>query len=374
MRIHRSNTARTAFGRIIALSTLLTVSLIGCANNAQAQGAVFTSTNSAFFNSVLMFHRAANGALTPVSEFFTGGVGTGAGLGNAGAVILSPNNRWLFTVNAASNTISVFAVQNNELVLVDCVPSGGTLPVSLTVFGNWLYVVNSGSAASSSNSNITGFTIASSGHLTPIPNSTQTLSVPVVKPGQIKFSPFGDLLVVTEQTTNTIDVFPIASNGAAEPAIVTPSEGPTPFGFDFDVAGHLLVSEAGTNSASSYYASTFGILPISAAVANAQNATCWLVTNSTFAWTANASSDDISGYKIAPSGQLSLIQPNSGVAVHLATGFHTTDEAVDGHGHLYALSGNTGSVAALGINANGTLTILNITFPFSAGMSGIAAE
>lgn len=370
MKAHRSITGSVVRVGIRALSMLLlSAALLGLVRSAQAQGAVFTSTNSAFANSVIMFHRADNGAVTPISEFFTGGSGTGSSLGSAGAVILSPNGKWLFTVNAGSNEISVFAVKNEELVLVNRVPSGGSLPVSLTIFGNWLYVVNAGNPSS-----ITGFTIGSNGYLTRIPGSTQNLSLPLVTPGQIKFSPFGDLLVVTEQTTDNIDVFPVESNGVADPAVITPSAGTQPFGFDFDLAGHLLISEAATSSASSYFVSTFGALPISKAVANGQQAACWLVTNSLFAWTANAASDNISAYKIAPSGRLNLIQPHSGIAVQLPPGSHPTDEAIDGHGHLYVLDADPGALTALHINVDGTLAIINTTIDFGAGMSGIAAK
>ena len=309
---HRIN-GPTASGRLFFLiMLLLSGALLAPVQQARAEeGAVFTSTNSALANSVVMFHRADNGALTPISEFFTGGTGTGAAIGNAGAVALSPNHHWLFTINAGSNDISVFAVRRRDLVLVNRVPSGGTTPFSLTVFGKWLYVVNGGTPA-----NITGFTIGDNGHLTPLPGSTQPLSVRTVKPGQIKFSPYGDLLVVTEQTTNSIDVFPVNAYGQAGAAITEASLGMQPFGFDFDPIGHLLTSEATTSSASSYFVSTYGILPISGPVLNNQKAACWLISSQGghFAWTANAASDNISAYDIAPNGLLSLIRPNSGIA------------------------------------------------------------
>ncbi|HLK56313.1 MAG TPA: beta-propeller fold lactonase family protein [Chthonomonadaceae bacterium] len=373
MRIHCGMTGRAAAGRNRTLALLLLAGvLLGGAGSAHAEtGAVFTTTNSATDNNVVMFQSADDGSLTQLGQFSTGGLGTGASLGNAGAVVLSPNKKLLFTINAGSNDISEFAVNANGLTLLQRISSGGTTPVSLTVFGKWLYVVNAGQP-----SNITGFKIGEKGHLTPIPNSTQGLSQALVKPGQIKFSPYGNLLVVTEQTTNTIDVFPVDTEGVADAAIFSASEGITPFGFDFDPAGHLLISEAATSSASSYFVSTFGILPISKAVENGQLAACWLVssTDGRFAWTANAASDNISAYSIAASGQINLIASNAGVAVRLTAGSHPTDEAVDGHGHLYVLDGNPGSVTALGINHDGTLTLINTVGSFGGGMTGIAAK
>lgn len=370
--MHSRTTRRMPLVRIASLATLLlTGTLLGGARSAKAQsGAVFSSTNSAVANSVVMFKRGGNGSLTPYAQFLTGGVGTGSGLGSAGAVILSPNNQWLFTVNAGSNDISVFAVRPNQLTLVDRVPSGGTNPVSLTLFGNWLYVVNGGTPA-----NITGFTVSRKGHLTPISGATQSLSTSTVKPGQIKFSPYGDLLVVTEQTTNLIDVFPVAANGVAAAAITAPSLGTQPFGFDFDPAGHLLISEAATSSASSYFVSTYGVLPISGAIANGQKAACWLISGAggRFAWTTNAASDNLSGYIVKPNGTLSLIPQQSGIAVSLPAGSHPTDETVDGSGHLYVLDAFLGAVTGLRIRHDGTLTPINTSGAFGTSMAGIAA-
>ena len=363
---------RAASGRILFLvMLLLSGALLTPGRKARAdEGAVFTSTNSALANSVVMFHRADNGSLTPISEFFTGGVGTGAAIGNAGAVTLSPNHKWLFVINAGSSEISTFAVRRRDLVLVNRVPSGGKTPFSLTVSGNLLYVVNGGTPA-----NITGFTVDGNGHLTPIPNSTQPLSARTVKPGQIKFSPYGDLLVVTEQTTNSIDVFPVNASGRAGAAITETSLGIQPFGFDFDPIGHLLISEATNSSASSYFVSTYGTLPISGPVVNNQKAACWLISSQGghYAWTANAAADNLSAYNIAPNGVLSLISPNSGIAVSLPAGSHPTDLARDDEGHVYVVDAFLGAVTALRVESNGTLTLLNTAGSVGTALSGLAA-
>ena len=56
-------------------------------------GAVYTMSNAAEGNSILVFDRNQVGKLTPAGEFDTGGLGTGAGLGNQGGVIIDPANR-----------------------------------------------------------------------------------------------------------------------------------------------------------------------------------------------------------------------------------------------------------------------------------------
>ena len=160
-------------------------------------------------NSVLAYTRAADGTLTPLagSPFLTGG----KGLNNPTAAKLGPNDRdypllasrdkkRLYAANSGSNTIAVFDIADDgRLRQVPGSPfaSGGRSPVSLTIAGDRLYVLNSNGDAdqlpNSDTPNYTGFTIEASGKLTPIPNST----VPVVKggfPSQVLASNDGALL------------------------------------------------------------------------------------------------------------------------------------------------------------------------------------
>src|SRR4051812_32912500 len=73
-------------------------------------GVIYTLTNVNGANRVAVWNRAADGTLTPAGSFGTGGRGTGSGLGSQGSLALSKNNRWLFAVNAASDSITTFAV------------------------------------------------------------------------------------------------------------------------------------------------------------------------------------------------------------------------------------------------------------------------
>ena len=83
------------------------------------QGAVYTLTNSAAGNAVAVYDRDNGGHLTPAGSYSTHGLGTGAGLGSQGAVILSKGNKWLLAVNAGSNEISTFSVDPVGLTFVD---------------------------------------------------------------------------------------------------------------------------------------------------------------------------------------------------------------------------------------------------------------
>src|SRR5215216_792015 len=191
--------------------------------------AVFTITNATDGNEVLVYQRSADGSLTFMASYPTGGMGTGAGLGSQGAVILRENGGRLFVVNAGSNDISVFAVRRDRLELLDVVDSGGEMPISLTLHGRILYVLNAGDSG-----NITGFRVRNNGKLVPLVGSTQPLSNGGTgdspQPAQISFSQDGDLLVVTEKGTNSIDVYQV-EGGIAGPPVSHPSSGMTPFGF-----------------------------------------------------------------------------------------------------------------------------------------------
>src|SRR5262249_13530648 len=134
--VYMRGTRRLALVILMALGALAAT-----AGPAAAAGksAVYTSTNTAGGNRVLAFDRAGNGALSPAGSFATGGDGTGSGLGNQGALALSARGRFLYAVNAGSDSISTFATAAHGLSLVDTTPSGGDQPISLTVKRGLLY-------------------------------------------------------------------------------------------------------------------------------------------------------------------------------------------------------------------------------------------
>lgn len=277
-----------------AITAVVMLSAYGCSDNdssptnspppannppprAKFTGAVYTMSNAAQENQVVVFSQAPDGSLEQVQKIGAGAAGPGksptsdvAPIDTENEMVLSPDHKFLFVVDAGADKISAFEVHNPEQVnrkgqtfsgslqLVDTVDSGGAFPASLAVNGNTLYVVNARADAGKADmgGDITGFTFDDQGQLSPIPNSTQPLSgkqTPLpghqVQPGGIVFSPDGNYLVVTEKATNLIDVYPV-SNGVAGPPVVSPSAGTTPFGAVFDSSGHLIVSNANVSKAS----------------------------------------------------------------------------------------------------------------------------
>jgi 6-phosphogluconolactonase len=358
---------------------LLTVTILffisaglALAKRQDSPGAVYTMTNSAAGNQVLVFDRSADGSLSPAGTFDTRGSGTGGGLGNQGGIILTPDNQWLYVVNAGSNTISVFKVKPNHLVFVNSFDSEGARPISLTVNGNLLYVLNAGGAVDDED-NISGFIIEPDGVLQHLEGSTQPLSGQNTSPAQIGFSTDGNVLVVTEKGPSNIDTYVVDDDGIAGPPNIFPTGGTIPFGFSFGNRNRLYVSEAGTSSASSYQVYPDGWLEvISAIVPNGQAGVCWLVIpkNGRYAYTTNAGSGTISGFNIDRDGTLSLL--NTGGTTAAIDG--VIDEALSNNSrYLYALSSGAQTIFGFQVGSDGQLTkVEEIDLPTDA--NGLAAN
>jgi 6-phosphogluconolactonase len=336
----------------------------------RSSGLVFTSTNQAGSNAVLVFRRAADGTLTPIGSFATGGAGTGSPLDSQGALALGrDHDRRLFVVNAGSNSISEFAVRGDGLTLVETVPSGGVDPVSLAVSDDLLYVLNEGDSGSPGN--IAGFRVGSG--LTPIPGSSRPLSGAAVSAPQISFDPAGRVLVVTEEATNLIDTYTIGRDGGANGPVSHPSAGQTPFGFAFDRQGDLVVSDAfggapNAGALSSYEVSEDGSLAtLSGPVADNQSAPCWVVTtvNGRFAYTSNTGSGTISSYTIGHHASLTLLAAD---AASTGAGSAPIDIALSRDSrYLYALASGTHAISGFSVQSDGSLT------PLASGPAGLPA-
>jgi 6-phosphogluconolactonase len=362
--------SRVAVCALVALGALAVAA--GPASAASRPGAIYTTTNAASDNSVLAFDRAGDGSLRPAGSFSTDGDGTGSGLGSQGAITLESRGHLLYAVNAGSNSIATFGVhRHGALHLRGATPSGGNEPVSLTVHGDLLYVLNADSGE------VTGFTGARSGTLDPLASSTQPIAGS--GPAEVAFSNGGDALVVTNKASNTIDTFAVDGQGRAEAAQSNPSEGDTPFGFQFDKRDHLIVSEAfggaaGASALSSYTLSGGGLQTISPSVGDDQAAACWVQVSKDgrIAYTTNTGSGTISSYAVGHDGSLELLKK---VSADTGAGSAPTDMALARSGRvLAALLPGTDSVVSLRVGGNGALHAIDQTGGVPASAVGLAAS
>ncbi|SJM95062.1 conserved exported hypothetical protein [Crenothrix polyspora] len=182
--------------RSLSSIALLSALPFSSAFAADPIGRLYTMSNAAGGNEILVYSRFADGSLSHLDHVATYGFGTGTGLGNQSALTLSGDGSLLFAVNAGNHSISSFRVTATGLEFVKTIPSGGVRPVSLTEDRGRLFVLNAGDATHASN--ISGFWAENTGNLQTIHNSRRPLSNATAGTGaaQISFSDDGKQLIV----------------------------------------------------------------------------------------------------------------------------------------------------------------------------------
>jgi hypothetical protein len=347
---------------------------------AGAGHAVFVQTDNTAGNRVVAYQRAANGTLSKAGSYATGGRGgilDGSVVDHTasqGSLGYDPAHGLLYAVNAGSNTISVFAVNGDRLALRQVLGSGGTFPVSVTVHGDVVYVLNALNGGS-----VQGYRVILGRGLVPLPGSNRPLGLDptatpqfTTTPGQVAFTPDGSHLVVTTKGNGSdIDVFGVGAGGALSATPTVNSEpGTVPFGVSFDQFGHLVIAEAGTNAVSTFQLAASGTVTLLHRVATGQAATCWVIPVGSFLYASNAGTPSESRIADSPSGQLSLLgnTATSPGAVDAATA------AGNGGRFLYVQTGGNGGVDEFSVASNGALTRIGaVTVPGAAGGEGIVA-
>lgn len=340
-----------------------------------AAGAVFAQTDGLTGNQVVAFDRAADGTLTQAGAYATGGVGgqlTGSAVDHTaseGAVAYDAAANLLYTVNAGSDTITVFAVHGDRLTRLQVIGGGGQFPVSITTHGSLVYVLNARGGGSISGYLRVGRTLVAipSWHRelgfnpNPTPEFTST-------PAQISFSPNGaELIVATKGDGSSFEAFRVGVFGPAATPAVTALPGAVPFGFGFDEYGHLVSSEVGINAVGSFALGRGGSITALDTALTGQRATCWAVVTGDKVYVSNAGSGSVSGYTIAADGALTPLG-------NFAADAGTVDAAASPDGKfLYVENGAGGLIDTFSIAPNGALTkIGTTTLPNGAGAEGIA--
>ncbi len=355
-----------------AIVVAIALGLVRSSPAEPTPGAVYTMSNGTGGNAVLVFDRQPGGSLVAAGSVATGGLGTGGGLGNQGALRLSQDHRWLFAVNAGSNDVTVFAVEQGGLRWVDRVSSGGTRPVSVTEHDGLVYVLDAGSDS------ISGMVQHVDGTLAPLPGATQPLSATGTAPAEIDFSPDGVTLLVTEKSTNRLVTYVVGGDGLAGPPTVHASNGATPFGFAFGKRGQVLVSEAGANAVTSY-ALTDGdtLATLSPSVPTNQKAACWVgVTHDGLsAYATDTGSGAITGYRVAVDGTLALLDADGHTADTGGAKSAPIDLALSGNErYLYSLESTAHTLGVFRIMPDGHLAPLPFVTGLPAGANGLAAQ
>ena len=339
-------------------------------------------------NSITVFGRAADGALHLQGVTPIGGTGSLLAFadGTEGSIIRTPDRERLFAVDAGSDQISVLDADDGHLSVVGVFASGGAGPVSLTYGHGRLYVLNAANASASA-ANVSGFNVDEHGGLHAISSATRPLSSAHPNPAQVQLAPDGTRLLVTEKGTNLIDIYDVGHDGSLSGPTSVPSVGIIPFGMAFDPTrrDEVVVADAGTppapNGAATAYRVTDNALHlIDGPVADHQIAPCWMVItrNGQFAYTSNADSQTISGYRIARDGSLSLLDANGTTATTPPDTFPLEESLTHNSRFLYVLDSRLllpagpgpATLSGFRVHADGSLTPVvdpsTITLPFSA--------
>jgi len=310
-------------------------------------------------NKVMTWQRASSGVLTFVGRTATGGRGTGGSLNNQGGLALSGDNAWLYVVNAASDSLSVFRVSGTSLTRTDVAPSMGDKPISVAVKGTLVYVLNAGG-----NGGIRGFRRDANGVLTYVSGSARPLSGNNTVPAQVGFTRDGSQLIVTERATDRLTRYRVTATGGVDAPVTTNSAGPEPFGFDVAPNGTLVVSEAGNHvndgsSASSYRFNSSGVpVSVSAAVPTTESAACWttITPDGRFAYVTNTPDHSISGFALGSNGSLTILDADGRTAATGSGSFPIDLDASSDSNYLYVLATGTDRILAYAIAGDGSLS------------------
>jgi hypothetical protein len=259
-------------------------------------GAVYTMTNGATMNQILIQSLNASGQLTMINAVNTNG--TGVSTTNADPLFsqgsLAVYSNYLFAVNPGSNSLSMFMISPSDatqLTLLSVQPTNGWFPISVTVNSMYACVLTGG--------NITGircFTYNSSGlfivssfdrNLTSYISQTVPPTGPPQTLSEILFSADNLALIVSVKGINTTSpgyllFYPLSNNMtmlASSPNQTTPTNAVLPFSMTLVGMNGLLITDPGANGVLTLtYSSTNGTITnsmLTSVNTSIANALCW---------------------------------------------------------------------------------------------------
>ena len=414
---------------VVCVSALCLVPALGRESRAMDfVGAVYAQSNKFDGNSIVAYGQEADGTLTFIDEFFTGDLGAafdgGEGLDpliSQDSLIATDDNRFVLTVNAGSDTITSFKVNNDfSLTMVSSASTGGVGPNSIAHFNGLIYAANIDAdgvftAEPDQQGSVTGFTLSDTGVLTPIAGSTRALGN---RPSDVRFSPDGEHLLISSinagssalasGSTDALVVYGVEGDGTLTATTVGSAASTLPGNLDgrnlpsaigFDVVDRggrefVVVTEARefrpdgsppafaelqTGSVSTYELNGDGSLTAidtdvlaGDAFTDGQRTTCWIdfSPDGTTLYVSNALDSTISSFTLNDDGTLTLIEEVAAAgAPPLGTtpgeAFASSDGFIDlsvspGGAFLYQLYGLDGTVGVYEIDVDtAALTLLD---------------
>ena len=344
--------------------------------------ALFVQTDGLAGNQILAYQRASDGTISLAGTYATGGLGgieSGAvadPLASQGSLTLALGGQVLLAVNAGSNSISVFAVHGTQLTLTQTLWSEGPFPSSIAVHGSLVEVLDAGGQGKVAEFTFTGDRLAA------VPGQVRVLglgdtNVPgyLASPGEVGFTPAGTQLVVTTKLStnrpNDYLVFRVGSDGSLSGApVITPSVTAVPYSFEFDAGGHLVATEAGTSTVSTYTVNPNGTLSNIGSISDGQAGLCWISLANGIAFGSNSASSTVSAFGVSSSGAPTLIDASAA-----ATQAGTTDSVIDPSGsYLYVENGGAGALDVFKVGSGGALAPVETIWNLPVASEGLAVS
>jgi 6-phosphogluconolactonase len=336
-------------------------------------GAVYVQTNEPD-NHVVAFRRGTDGSLERIGKVPTLGAGDAVPhLTSQGSVVLTKDGRHLLVTNAASDDLTVFAIDDDGAPTRIRTGSVGSAPKSVAEHGGLVYVLGTGKPT------LTGFRLGMDA-LEPIVGSERPLSAADADPAQVGFTADGRTLIVTERATDSIVAYAVGEDGLLGEPVAHPSSGPTPYGFAITGTNTLVVTEAfraekGAAATSSYSVLGDAVTPVTASIGNGRSEICWAVVtpDDRFAFTTNFAHGAVSRYAIAKEGTLSLQDARAGITVDGRPGLRDEDLSRDGR-FLYAIDADGGRIYGWAVGDAGSLDPIGSWDGLPPTSAGLAAS
>jgi len=272
------------------------------------------------------------------------------------SVAVHPSKKFLYATNSGlESDISLFTIASSG-ALTEVTPrtTAGTTPTLMVMdaAGQFLYVANVGSR------DISSYSIdPTSGALTPVSGSPFPIATSALN---MKLSPSGNVLYVTGSgTPGFVEVWPVSAGALNAQGVTITSVGTNPNGLAINPAGTFLyvANSAPDNTISEFGINADGSLAPLGVVGGSTltGPTALLVDNSgTYLFAANTGSSNIAGFTIGSDGSLSLLATNSTVATNSQPNVMVSDPT-----GKYIFVGNQSSPAIQSFSlstGSGTLT------------------
>jgi hypothetical protein len=260
-------------------------------------GAVYTMTNGAIMNQVIIYSLNSSGQLTWFGTMNTNGTGVNTTatdpLFSQGSIMVFSN--YLFVVNPGSNSLSMFTINPmnaTQLTLISVQPTNGWFPISVTVNSQYACVLTGGNQTG-----IRCFTYNSSGlfvmslfdrNLTSFISQSIPPNGPPGTFSEILFSADGLCLIVSVKGINSTGsqanllFYELSNNGtmlSSSPTSQKPANAIYPFSMTLVGTNGLLVTDPGAQGVfTQNYSSTAGTITNStftAVNASIVGSLCW---------------------------------------------------------------------------------------------------